>query len=688
MEDNTKYTGKNKKFDFTAYKAVLDEAFRDLEEANLPQPDQTKVFFLLNGIESDQLKRVKDGVVTNPLVCNNYYEATLYILRCIAHDNTVDVDAKLARNIMTTSSTGLSTRNYTAEEWKHLTKDQRSAIIEMRNRNRLSGRGGNSEGTARGQMRGGRFSGDGRGRGRGRGYSGNRTVRFQFLNNDEKASPKPLTSIMKRSVSNVDTSSDYVGDYHGPYPTIKGESQYDSSDNQDKSATQPSQHTSAVVPYYGSKIRRLSAVCVRHISYSYRSPEDSGRAELDSHADNCLLGRDALVLEEYLGEKYHLYGYKKENGYSEVHMVKAALAHDLENGSTIILIFDQSFYDATLPNSIINPNQMRENGVKVDDTPLRYGGTSHSLHTTEGFTIQLYSKGHLSYFSARKPTAEEMASCPHFVMTGSKWDPHSDEFDEIEQSHRDKMVSSTSTSRVDAIDPSVIAKMISRDDAEKTLKATTILAIRNFNEPRYSSYGHRFRWLGRRQNAGRFWTDPFFAQRSISGFTCAQLFINEYRYIHIVPMKGRDDAPYTLRSFFDSVGLPDLIIRDNSKEQSSQEWRQVLREFGVLERPIEAYKPHQNYAENGVLSIKFKSARIMEQQGVPNVLWDDVIVYASTVKNRTVTRNPRLEGRTPYEIVYGVTPDISALISFTFYDHIWYYDSTHSFPDPRRLVGR
>ena len=74
---STKYTGKNKKFDFTSYKAVLDDSFRDLEEANLRQPDETKVFFLLNGIESDQLKRVKDGVVTNPLICSNYHEATL-----------------------------------------------------------------------------------------------------------------------------------------------------------------------------------------------------------------------------------------------------------------------------------------------------------------------------------------------------------------------------------------------------------------------------------------------------------------------------------------------------------------------------------------------------------------------------------------------------------------------------------
>ena len=125
------------------------------------------------------------------------------------------------------------------------------------------------------------------------------------------------------------------------------------------------------------------------------------------------------MLEEYIGEKYHLYGYKKESGFTEVNTVKAALAYDLESGVTLILIFDQSFHDPTLPNSLINPNQMRENGLQVHDTPLRYGGSTHSIKTTEGIVINLQSKGYLSYFTVRKPTVEEVDSCPHVVMTGS-----------------------------------------------------------------------------------------------------------------------------------------------------------------------------------------------------------------------------------------------------------------------------
>ena len=53
---------------------------------------------------------------------------------------------------------------------------------------------------------------------------------------------------------------------------------------------------------------------------------------------------------------------------------------------------------------------------------------------------------------------------------------------------------------------------------------------------------------------------------------------------------------------------------------------------------MEAYKSHRNYAENGVLAIKFKSAKIMEQRGVPKALWDDALVYGALVSTRTVTK--------------------------------------------------
>ena len=150
----------------------------------------------------------------------------------------------------------------------------------------------------------------------------------------------------------------------------------------------------------------------------------------------------------------------------------------------------------------------------MEETPLRYGGKSHTIQI-DGFTIQLKSKGYISYFPGRKPTKDEMEHCPHINMTGPKWNPHPDEFEEIEDTLNHTRDISVLSLRVDGVEPAILAKrlMISRESVEKTLKATTIYAVRDFAEGRYSGYGHRFRWLGRRQISGRFWTDTFFGQK-------------------------------------------------------------------------------------------------------------------------------------------------------------------------------
>jgi hypothetical protein len=46
-----------------------------------------------------------------------------------------------------------------------------------------------------------------------------------------------------------------------------------------------------------------------------------------------------------------------------------------------------------------------------------------------------------------------------------------------------------------------------------------------------------------------------------------------------------------------------------------------------------------------------------------------------------------MEGRTPWEIVHGYTPDTSSLAEFDFYEPIWYYDSG-DFPEPKKRLGR
>jgi hypothetical protein len=49
----------------------------------------------------------------------------------------------------------------------------------------------------------------------------------------------------------------------------------------------------------------------------------------------------------------------------------------------------------------------------------------------------------------------------------------------------------------------------------------------------------------------------------------------------------------------------------------------------------------------------------------------------------------RLNGCCPFEAAFGVTPDISALLNFIWYQHVLYLDPTpQGFPAPKEKSGR
>ncbi len=106
----------------------------------------------------------------------------------------------------------------------------------------------------------------------------------------------------------------------------------------------------------------------------------------------------------------------------DIPIVQAGTAYDDRNtGETMILVINLGLYFGdSLPNSLINPNQMRLNGVEVDDVPKHLSPKStHSIYIPEhNIRIPLSMRGVISYIPIRKPT---------------EWDPHSDDFEANER---------------------------------------------------------------------------------------------------------------------------------------------------------------------------------------------------------------------------------------------------------------
>ena len=89
-----------------------------------------------------------------------------------------------------------------------------------------------------------------------------------------------------------------------------------------------------------------------------------GFAELDSHADTSCVGADCRVLS-ITDQVCQVVPYHQDyQPFNEVPVVQAATAYDHpETGITYILIINQALLVPDLETTLLNPNQMRANGI-------------------------------------------------------------------------------------------------------------------------------------------------------------------------------------------------------------------------------------------------------------------------------------------------------------------------------------
>jgi hypothetical protein len=119
---------------------------------------------------------------------------------------------------------------------------------------------------------------------------------------------------------------------------------------------------------------------------------------------------------------------------------------------TYVLFFPQSLYIPRLDNHLINPFQLRDNGVQVYDTPLIH--LPKELHTQECHSIisldpflhiPLHLKGTMSSFHTRKPTWDEVrdtdqTTVVHINMTSdTNWEPREKRYNYVEAAMREHL---------------------------------------------------------------------------------------------------------------------------------------------------------------------------------------------------------------------------------------------------------
>jgi Reverse transcriptase (RNA-dependent DNA polymerase) len=149
---------------------------------------------------------------------------------------------------------------------------------------------------------------------------------------------------------------------------------------------------------------------------------------LDSHADTCVAGPNTILIAED-GRVVNVFSYSRDKT-SNVPIATVATLWESPDGEKLILIIHEALYfgERLKTSTLLTPNQLRANGLVVDDVPRQFKADStHSIFDpATGIRTPLSIKGQASGFVSHKPTLREWNDCRKVILTSERpWLPNS-----------------------------------------------------------------------------------------------------------------------------------------------------------------------------------------------------------------------------------------------------------------------
>jgi hypothetical protein len=108
-----------------------------------------------------------------------------------------------------------------------------------------------------------------------------------------------------------------------------------------------------------------------------------------------------------------------------VPIVHAATAwQSAHSGQTYILVLHESLWMGdTMQHTLINPNQLRHFGTKVQDNPMSEHPLSIIMEDDE-FCMELFMDGMIVFAETFSPSEHELDTCPHIHLSSPHpWNP-------------------------------------------------------------------------------------------------------------------------------------------------------------------------------------------------------------------------------------------------------------------------
>ena len=114
----------------------------------------------------------------------------------------------------------------------------------------------------------------------------------------------------------------------------------------------------------------------------------------------------------------------------------------------------------------------------------------------------------------------------------------------------------------------------------------------------------------------------------------------------------------------------DKLLSDSAKTGISNKVMDILRAYHISNWHSEPYHQNQNPAEWRYRTIKSWTNTVMNRSGAPANCWRLCLIYMCYLLNHIACTT--IDGKTPLLALTGITPDISIILLFTFYQPVFY----------------
>jgi hypothetical protein len=120
------------------------------------------------------------------------------------------------------------------------------------------------------------------------------------------------------------------------------------------------------------------------------------------------------------------------------------------------------------------------------------------------------------------------------------------------------------------------------------------------------------------------------------------------------------------------------LRRDNAKSEISQSVKDIHRDLIIAYQWTKPHSPWQNPADlNGVKYLNSHAQVLLDRTGAPDNLWFLLLNYSSHAHDLSTNRQLNLE--IPEQVSRGVTPDISHILMFYWFEPVLYLDQISNF---------